>query len=184
MKLSKIFLGTSLFVLLAASASPAALAAPPANAAAPGACSVALSGQHSATASCTPAAVWRASDNRGAISLTSDKNGNASTLLTATLSFPGEPTAGATFTETSTGFDYTIQANQGNAYWVAAATGKGYVASQAPAKGTVKVTITSVSVTTSSTDSKVYTAHGTLDATLPPLVGTVAKSNVTLHATF
>ncbi len=46
------------------------------------------------------------------------------------------------------------------------------------------MTLSSVTQTVMTAMGKGYTVHGTLDATLPALMGTQATGTVTLHASF
>ncbi len=134
-----------------------------------GGCTITLSGPQSGSPACSNfSAVLDRGENRTGFTFSST---SGATTLTVSVSVAGEPTTG-TFGKNA-GADGVLILRNGTSEWGAD-----------NASGTYSVTITSVSLTQTTPTLKVYTAHGTMAATLAPVDGTPATGTVTLNATF
>jgi hypothetical protein len=137
------------------------------------ACSVALSGATTGNLTCTQAlSVWASSNNTGSVSINIT---GSSPTVTSAISFSGEPHTG-TFKNTDANALGAVTVTGAGGVWVASIGGNNATS------GSYTLVLSSVSAATTTSTGKSYTVHGTLDATLPPIVGT--GTSVTFHATF
>ena len=147
------------------------------SAATGGPCTITLTGARTGTYDCSAArsAAWQSSGNQTGVGL----NVPGDPIISVSVVFSGEAHTGV-FHSTDSGVEggAAVTRSNGTEAWEAS------VDPQSGSVGSFTLNLTAVSVTTMSTSGKVYTAHGTVDATLPASAGSSATGVVTLHAAF
>jgi hypothetical protein len=132
-------------------------------------CSMTLSGAQTGTIACTAGdPVLERSENNSEFQFTT----TGTPTLAAFVKVPGATAAG-TYQFSGVAFG-TVTLTNGASQWYAA-NGSG---------GTMSLTITSVTTTSTTSTLIAYKAHGTLTATLAPVSSTAATGNVTVTLTF
>ena len=137
-------------------------------------CTVALSGALSGTYDCKPAATaWQSSNNMGGFAFQVQQAGNTPAIQVG-IGWTGEPQV-KHYKQSDSGAQGGVTVQTASSQnWSAVA---GY-------QGIYDLNFTSVTNPISASNGKVYTAAGTLDATLPATSGTGATGTITVHVTF
>ena len=140
-------------------------------------CSLTLSGGTSGTYPCTlRAAVWSSLSDTAQIIVGRTAAADAP-AISVTVGFQGEPIAG-TYADDNPDVTTRMTVTSGNASWTASVGGS------TPRRGSYTMVLASVTATKASGDNQIYAVSGTLDATLSPVAGTSASSDLTLQARF
>ena len=122
-------------------------------------------------------AIWLVATNLGAVSL----NITGSKSITGLFVFPGEPTAGATYTTEKNPANlqsYGFIVSAGTATWEFSAG-----QSKTPL-GSGTLTFSSVAAGPAQASGTTYIVHGTVDGSLVPSPGTTATGSATMHVDF
>ena len=122
-------------------------------------------------------AIWLASTNVGAVSI----NVSGTKSISGLFVFPGQPTAGATYTTEKNPASlqsYGFIVTAGTSTWEFSAG-----QSKTPL-GSGTLTISSVSAGPPQASGTAYIVHGTVDGSLVPSPGTTATGNATMHVEF
>jgi hypothetical protein len=140
-------------------------------------CSLTLSGGSSGTFPCTlRAAVWSSLNDTAQVIVGRTPAADAP-AISVLVSFLGEPMAG-TYADDNPDVTTRMTVTSGSASWTA------NVGGAAPRRGSYTMVLTSVAATKASGDNQIYAVSGTLDATLSPVGGTSAGSDLGLQARF
>ena len=121
--------------------------------------------------------IWVSSTNVGAVSL----NISGTKSLTGLFVFPGQPTAGVTY---STDKNPANLQSYGFIVTVGTATWEFSAGQQKTPLGSGSLIFSSVAANPPGTAGTTYATHGTIDASLVPTPGTTASGNATMHIDF
>jgi hypothetical protein len=122
-------------------------------------------------------AIWVTNTDVGAVSLYI----SATKSVTGLFVFPGQPTAGATYTTDKN--PSSLQA-YGFVVSVGAASWSFNAGDQKTPIGSGSLTFSSVVLNTAGATGATYVTHGTIDGNLVPAAGTSASGNATMHIDF
>ena len=122
-------------------------------------------------------AIWLANTNVGAVSL----NITGTKSITGLFVFPGQPTAGATYTTEKNPANlqsYGFIVSVGTATWEFSA------GNSKPPLGNGTLVFSSVAAGPAQSSGTTYIVHGTVDGNLVPSPGTTATGTATMHVEF